>query len=145
MEKRKILLGLFISFISIYLISISVGTFVGFGAPQNAEWWNISWHYRTRLEINFTPYSAQYNNISDWPVEQRMNFTELLPSGTFDINSTRVFEYSSAGTRLYEVPSQFEPDEDFNATTNAAGTLVFMMNGTTNANANRTFTLITTL
>jgi len=139
MEKRKILLVLFISFISIYLISISTGMFVGFGTPQNAEWWNISWHYRTRLEINFTPYSAQYNNISDWPVEQRINFTELLPSGTFDMNSTRVFEYSSTGTRLYEVPNQFEPDEDFNATDNAAGTLVFMMNGTTNANANRTF------
>jgi uncharacterized membrane protein len=138
MEKKKILLVLFISFISlssIYLIGTRfTGMFIGYGTPQNAEWWNISWHYRTRLEINATEYDT-----TDWPIEQHINFTDLMPSGTFDINSTRVFEYSSTGTRLYEVPSQFEPDDNFNATNNAVGTLVFLMNGTTNANTNRTF------
>ncbi len=107
--------------------------FIGFGQPQNDEWWNVSWHYRTRLEINSTQYDRE-----DWPIEQQINFTDLLPSGTFDINSTRVFEYFS-GSVLYEIPSQFEVAENYDAASNAIGTLVFLMNGTTNANTNRTF------
>ncbi|MEM5781962.1 MAG: hypothetical protein QXD43_02060, partial [Candidatus Aenigmatarchaeota archaeon] len=137
MEKIKILLVLFISFISIlsiYFIETRIsGMFLGFGEPQNAEWWNVSWHYRIRLEINSTQYSR-----TDWPVELKLNFTDLLPEGTFDINSTRVFEYSGPNL-LYEVQSQFEIDENFNETNNAIGTLVFLLNGTTNANSNRTF------
>ncbi len=133
-----ILLVLLISFVlisSLYFLNLTrlTGMFIGFGQPQSAEWWNISWQYRFRFEIN----STQYNR-TDWPIEQQINFTDLLPSGTFDINSTRVFEYSS-GSILYEIPSQFEVDENYNATNNAIGTLVFLMNGTTNANTNRTF------
>jgi hypothetical protein len=138
MEKATIFLVLLISFSlfsAIYFLNFfnMTGMFIGYGMPQNAEWWNISWHYRTRLEIQ----STQYTRV-DWPVEQHMNFTDILPSETFDINSTRVFEYSN-GHIIREVPSQFEPDDDFNASNNAIGTLVFMLNGTTNANNNRTF------
>jgi len=136
MEKGKILLVLLISFILIFSLyfSIFTGAFIGFGSSQSNDWWNISYHYRIRLEIN----STQYNR-TDWPIEQQINFTDLLPSGTFDLNSTRVFEYSSSGVRLYEVPSQFEQNENFSVTNSAVGTLVFLMNGTTNANTNRTF------
>ena len=129
MEKAAIFLVLLISFSlisTIYLLEAFdlTGMFIGYGTPQNAEWWNISWHYRTRLEIQ----STQYERV-DWPVEQRMNFSDLLPSGNFDVNSVRVFEYSS-GHAIYEVPSQFEPDDGFDANGNAVGTLVFMLNGT---------------
>jgi hypothetical protein len=138
MEKATIFLVLLISFSlfsSMYFLNFFdlTGMFIGYGTPQNAEWWNISWHYRARLEIQ----STQYTRV-DWPVEQSMNFTDILPSETFDINSTRVFEYSS-GHIIWEVPSQFEPGDDFNASSNAVGTLVFMLNGTMNANSNRTF------
>jgi uncharacterized membrane protein len=139
MENIRILLVLLISFIlifSLYLISTRIsGMFIGFGSPAGEfKWWNVSWHYRVRLEINATDY-----NRTDWPIEQVINFTDLLPSGTFDENSTRVFEYNSTGSILYEVPSQFDKDENFNASTNALGTLVFLMNGTTQANEKRIF------
>jgi len=98
----------------------------------NGEWWDAKWHYRVKLEIN----SSTYERV-DWPIEYEINFTALLAqsgvSGTFDINSTRVFEYDSSGNLLYEVPSQFDIAEDYDASTNAHGTLVFLMNGTTSA------------
>ena len=100
MEKVTILLVLFISFIlisSLYLLNLTnirgiTGMFIGFGQPQSAEWWNVSYQYRIMLEINSTQYDR-----TDWPIEQEINFTDILPSGTFDINSIRIFEYSSSG------------------------------------------------
>jgi uncharacterized membrane protein len=139
MEKRKILLVLLISIISfssIYLIGTRIsGMFIGFGQPAGEfKWWNVSWHYRVRLEINST-----YYNRTDWPIEQVINFTDLLPSGTFDENSTRVFEYNSTGSILYEVPNQFDKDDNYNAISNARGIIVFLINGTTQSNAKRIF------
>jgi len=111
------------------------GFFVGFGQPAGEfEWWNISWHYRFKIEVNSSFYDRK-----DWPIEQFVNFTDLLPSGTFDENSIRVFEYGQNGKILYEVPSQFEKEDDFNASSNAVGTLVFLMNGTTQANSKRIY------
>ena len=125
-----------LSLLTVYLLRLSLtGFFIGFGSPQaEFKWWNISWHYRFRLDINSTFYSR-----TNWPIEYRINFTDLFPSGTFDENSIRVFEYNSSGGILYEVPSQFEKDDDFNASNNAIGTLVFLMNGTTSANSKRIF------
>ena len=139
---RKLLVYIFLSIILIsltflaYYFSFKItGRFVGFGQAQsNFKWWNISWHYRFRLEINSTKYERK-----NWPVEIRINFTDLLPSGTFDENSTRVIEYDENGDILYEIPSQFDKDDNFNPLSNAIGTLVFLMNGTTGANQKRIF------
>lgn len=102
------------------------------------QWWNSSWHYRVKLEINATSY-----NRLDWPIEKELNFTKLLEEsgnlGTFDINSTRVIEYDFQGNFLDEVKSQFDINDDFNATNNAIGTLVFLMNGSTPANQKRLY------
>ncbi|MEM5829359.1 MAG: NEW3 domain-containing protein [Candidatus Aenigmatarchaeota archaeon] len=125
-----------ISLLIIYILRTRLtGFFVGFGPPAGEfEWWNVSWRYRLRLEVN----STTYNRV-DWPIEYHINFTELLPSGTFDENSIRVIEYSPSGSILYEIPSQFEKDENFDASSNAVGTLVFLMNGTTQANSKRIY------
>ncbi|HDJ96687.1 MAG TPA: hypothetical protein ENG45_01295, partial [Candidatus Aenigmarchaeota archaeon] len=100
------------------------------------EWWDAKWHYRFKIEINSTSYDR-----TNWPIEREINFTSLLEQlnvyGTFDLNSTRVFEYGADGKLLYEVPSQFDTSNGFNATTNAYGTLVFIMNGTTPAYTKR--------
>ena len=135
MEKVVILAVLIILIASIYLLGSGItGMFIGFGQPTNAEWWNTSWHYRMRLEIN----STQYNR-TDWPIERLMNFTDFVPSGTFDENSTRVFEYLPNGSILYEVPSQFDKEDDYDASSNAMGTLAFIMNGTTSPNTQRIY------
>ncbi|MBN2202770.1 MAG: hypothetical protein JW700_01095 [Candidatus Aenigmarchaeota archaeon] len=138
MEKAAIfvVLAIFVtSAAAFYILGSGItGMFIGFGQPTDAEWWNVSWNYRARLDIN----SVQYER-ENWPVEYDVNFTDLIPSGTFDINSTRVIEYSQAGSILYEVPCQFDQAEDFDASSNAVGTLVFLMNGTSSADTNRTF------
>ena len=138
MEKIVIfavLVILIASLTSIYFLGSGItGMFIGFGQPTDAEWWNITWHYRTRLDINSTQYDR-----TDWPIEYDMNFTDLIPSGTFDTNSIRVIEYSPSGTVLYELPSQLDEGNGFDASSNAIGTLVFLMNGTSTANSNRTF------
>jgi uncharacterized membrane protein len=104
------------------------------------EWWNSTWHYRIKIEVNSTGYDRL-----DWPVEIEMNITKILEqngfSGQLDLNSTRLFEYGSDGKILYEVPSQFDPKDDFNASSNAIGTLAFIMNGTTPAYQKRTYYL----
>ncbi len=121
--------------INLFLGPSFTGLFVGFGPPQvNFTWWNISWNYRFRLEINATQYSR-----ADWPIELQVNFTDLLPSGTFDENSTRILEYNSTGGIIQEATSQFDKGELYNAASNAVGTLSFIMNGTTAANNKRIF------
>jgi len=108
--------------------------FVGFGNSTNATWYNTSWHYRIRLDINSTTVAR-----ANWTIEIRMNFTDQLPSGTLDNNSIRVVEYNSTGSVLREIASQFDHDDDYSNATNAVGDLVFIMNGTTAANTKRIF------
>jgi uncharacterized membrane protein len=139
MEKNAILLVLLISItliLSAYLINLRItGMFIGFGSPTSEfVWWNVSWHYRMKLEVNATQYDR-----ADWPIERAINFTDLLPSGTFDENSTRIFEYYTNGSIIYEVPSQFDRDDGYNAVSNALGMLVFSLNGTTPSNTKRIF------
>ena len=135
MEKINLALVLLIlAIIFLYFFKPKItGLFVAFGQPTNAKWWNTSWHYRLRIDI-YSPVDR-----TNWPVEISLNFSDLIPSGTFDENSIRVFEYSSNGEIIQEVPSQFDKDEDYNANYNAKGTLVFILNGTTLENTNRTF------
>lgn len=96
-----------------------------FSTSVNAEWWNSSWHYR--LPVNISS-SSQVTNAS---VNVTVNFTALLEqvgdtSFTFDPNSIRVVESD-------EIPN------DFINTTRDTGNVSFIINGTTQANTNRTF------
>ncbi len=93
-------------------------------------WWNSSWHYRIKFEVNHSQI-----NRTDWPVEYQMNFTYLLEnmsvSGTFDNLSARLVEYNgSDGSILHELPVQFDPDNNYDATASATGEVVFILNGT---------------
>lgn len=116
----------------IYFI-IFANAFSGFGNPTNGTWHNSSWHYRFRIEIKYE------NELKDWPIDHEINFTDIIPSGTFDDNSIRVFEYDQAGGPAFEVPYQFEQGFGYDAFSNAVGTLVFLVNGTTPENFTRVF------
>lgn len=102
------------------------------------RWWHTAWHYRIGLEINNTGYDR-----ANWSVEYDINFTYLLNNmsvyAALDENSTRVIEYNSTGSIIGEVPSQFDKADDYDESSNAVGTLVFMLNGTTAANQKRYF------
>ncbi|MCS7105909.1 MAG: hypothetical protein NZ942_01150, partial [Candidatus Aenigmarchaeota archaeon] len=138
MERRifyAFIIALPLIFLTFYFSLNLTGFFVGFGQPASEfKWWNISWRYRVRLEVNTSSYSRK-----DWPIEYRINFTDLIPSGSFDENSTRVIEYSQTGQLLGEIPSQFEKDENFDPEKNAVGTLVFFLNGSNPPNTKRIF------
>ena len=76
------------------------------------------------------------------PAEVRLNFTQLLSdagrAGTFDENSLRVEEVTSAGSLVdATVPFQFDKDAGYAAASNAAGTLVFILKGSSAATATR--------
>lgn len=112
------------------------------------EWWNATWHYRRNVTVHTDIY-----NRTDWPVELTVNFTQLLADmnvsepRTFDINSTRLLEYNATtgqaivynvslgDYRQFEVPSQFDPGEGYNNSTNANGTFTWILNGTNPAYA----------
>jgi hypothetical protein len=116
---------------------------------QQAEWWNSSWHYRMQAWV--------YNNgiaREDWPIELNVNFTDVLKSAgctepcTFDEKSVRVVEYNNASGSLTvntTIPSQFDPNFDYlangtyNNSTNAVGTVVWILNGSADGSASRTF------
>ena len=117
----------------------------------NYEWWNSSWNYRVRVEINSTVHSR-----FDQMIELMINFTELFEtldvegSLEFDNYSIRVVEYNSTGKMIpfnssktgseqYVVPSLFDPVWNYDASTNARGEVVWIMNGTTLMNQNRTY------
>lgn len=108
--------------------------------PQayNEEWWNGSWHYRVKITVN-----TSYFERDEWPVEYEINFTSLLENlnitDTFDENSTRIVEVNASGGVLHELANQLDKAGDYDADSNAAGTLIFILNGTTSNHTERWF------
>ncbi|MHA1284160.1 MAG: hypothetical protein ACTSQP_16805 [Promethearchaeota archaeon] len=109
-------------------------------AYTNYEWWNNSWEYR--IQINISANGASQNNV---PIEIMVNFTEYLKeigkeNIEFDKDSIRVIEYKSL-SKYTEIPCQFEPYNTphfiYNNISNAVGDLIWIMNGTTAADATR--------
>ncbi len=124
----------------VFIVLIIAGNHYTKSQAYGEEWWNGSWHYRVKLTVNTTEY-----NRTDWPVEYQANFTalmeELNATGIFDQNSARIIEVNDSGGILHELPSQFDAAGDFNSSTNAAGTLTFILNGTTASYTERWFYL----
>jgi len=105
------------------------------------EWWDSSWDYRVCIEVNASKYSRE-----DWPIEFPLNLTAELNasggSGTINATSLRLIEQDpSSGSAMFELPSQFDEGQGFNASMNFHGTLAFIMNGTLAANELRVFCL----
>lgn len=102
------------------------------------DWWDQSWKYRVPYEL----YSGDYNR-TNVPVELMINFTSWLDEfgvqGTFDENSTRVVEYNNRTGEVWEVPSQFDKDPNYDARSNATGIVTWIMKGTIPANTTKTY------
>lgn len=133
-DMKRLAITLVAVFIAALLVSIQQSV------PQaySEEWWNGSWHYRIKLTVN-----TSYFERVDWPVEYDVNFTALMEylnlTGGLDENSTRVVEVNSSGGVLWEIPSQFDQAPDYNQTSNADGTVIFILNGTNPAHTERWF------
>jgi hypothetical protein len=82
---------------------------------------------------------------ADKPVEVKLNLTPLLAaqggSGAINLNSLCVDEMDGSAVIDNDVPFQFDRTSDYNATSKARGTLTFLMEGPTAANATRKYRL----
>ncbi len=131
--------------VCIVLVIVALGILNISSQSYDDEWWGEKWHYRFRLDVNMSEFYSPNSKTDriNWPVEYEVNFTDILReknvTGTFDINSTRVIEYNSTGSVLWEMKSQFDPYDIYNTTSNAIGTLSFILNGTNPANTVRYF------
>src|SRR3972149_3833284 len=103
-QSREIMILLSVSAVLI-LLGITFA-FSGYSEPTEGEWFNTTWNYRIKVEINTTS-----TNATDWPIEIPINFSDMIgQTRSFDNNSLRVYEYNSTGKILREVPSQFDPE-----------------------------------
>lgn len=102
-----------------------------------AGWWNPNWEYRAKIEVSTNGF-GRGETYADVPV----NFTTLLNdmgrSANIDPNTVRVVEVDAGGHFLDdEVPSQFDPDPDYDGSSKATGTLVIKLTGTTPEDTSR--------
>lgn len=91
------------------------------------------------VEIN----TQGYTDI-DKPAEIALNFSNYFSTykimQSFDDNSIKLVETDKAGTLMDSaVVFQFDKDPNYNQQTNASGTLIFLLKGTTEPNTTRYF------
>jgi hypothetical protein len=120
------------------LTSATLTIAAGSGGVVPAGWFNTQWHDRVPISVN-----VGSTTRTDKPVDYNINFTQALTalgkSGTLNLASIRVVETTADGSTVIDpnVPFQFDQASNFDPTTNAAGDLVFLMTGTTQANTTR--------
>ena len=118
------------------LVSLSVRLA---SAQIGGPWWNSQWHYRLPVAAGANGFTRT-NKVVNFPV----NFTTVLAglgvSGTFNDQSVRVIEVDGSGNVIdTSTVYQFDRDTSYNPITNANGTVVVMMSGTTNPASTRNF------
>lgn len=116
------------------LLSLPGGELRGQGS-----WWNASWRFRVPVTVDAGSYERY-----DKPAEVQVNFTGLLASAgessPFDENSLRVVEVDGGGSVVDPgVDFQFDKAPGYDAASNAAGTLVLLLNGVTPSGSSRLF------
>ncbi|MDJ0751995.1 MAG: hypothetical protein QNJ45_00640 [Ardenticatenaceae bacterium] len=110
-------------------------------APSTSNWWDNNLNYRAQVVVTNDSYTR-----TNRPVEIAVNFTTLLnnagETAAFDPQTIRVIEVDGTRSLLdSDVHFQFDQAADYNASTNASGTLVFILDGTTSPTTTRTFDL----
>lgn len=98
-----------------------------------------NWKYRLPIEVDTGEYERYHK-----PVETHINFTEHLNrlgvDEAFDKKSIRIVEVDSSDNVLDDsVVYQFDEVPDYDAASNASGTLIFVLDGTTPVDTRRKF------
>jgi hypothetical protein len=131
---------LFLLLVSLIGFSLPLSNTSAASGCDTLAWWDTNWSYRLPITV-----AAQGYARTDQPAELSINFTEVLGTlaatdSEFDADSLRVVEVDSSGSVINEsIVFQFDKDSDYDAATNASGTLVFLLDGSTPADATRTF------
>lgn len=131
-----------IFFAAILMVIVLFAAILSIQTPDSvaadAPWWDTLWGYRVTVTID----AAGYDRV-DKAAEVDVNFTDLLvglgDSGKFDPDSIRVVEMVGGNVVDDLVPYQFDRASNYNASNNAAGTLVILLTGNTAAAAARQY------
>lgn len=121
-----------------YILKIIFGIFILILLTDSAfSWSDTSRHFRLPVTVSMTGFERY-----DKPVDVSINFTQILnglgQSDILDENSIKVVEVDNIGAVLNgSVPFQFDKDWNYDAKTRASGTIIFIMDGITQANKNR--------
>jgi len=101
-----------------------------------SQWKDADYKYRTGIRVDAAGYIRKNK-----PVEIEINYSMLLRQiGKNDsIDPQQSLLYEQQDKELTIVPFQFDLDEDFHPSTDAKGTLTFILNGTTQPNQVRHF------
>ena len=107
--------------------------------PTFDPWFDADIHFRLPISVAANGYAR-----SEKPVEVALNFTTLLTAlgsnGAFAEDSLRVVEVDNNGLVIdTAVPFQFDTAANFDPSTNAAGTLIFMLTGNSANSAARIY------
>jgi hypothetical protein len=110
-------------------------------AADEVAWADPTRRYRVPLTVATNGFERR-----DKPTEIDLNFTALLndlgQNGSFSLDSLRVVEMGGNGVIINDaVPFQFDRTAEFNAGSNATGTLIILMEGLTPAGEQRHFQL----
>lgn len=107
-------------------------------AVAEPPWLDAKWSFRVDVTIQ----AAGYERI-DKVAEFDVNFTEILAqaseNGRFEPDSLWVVEIEQGQVINNKVPFQFDRANNFNANTNATGTLMILLTGLTPADASRKY------
>ncbi len=114
---------------SVQLVSAQIG----------GPWWNSQWHYRLPVAAGANGFTRT-NKVVNFSV----NFTTVLgtlgSSGPFNDQSVRVIEVDGSGNAIDTLTKyQFDRDPAYDPLTNASGTVVVLMSGTTNPASTRNY------
>lgn len=126
----------FAGFSLLCLLLVFLGT--GFRTASAEDWWSNLHNHRVALEIK-----AGATALVDKIVTVPIDLTSLLIQAgagptALDVRSLRMLELSSSGAVINAaVPFQFDPAPDFDATSNAVGEFVLLVEGSTPANGRR--------
>ena len=107
--------------------------------PLLDDWWDTQWDYRTSVDVSADAVERS-NALARVEVDFTATLSSLGVSGTFDTSSLRVVEVDDSGASIdASVAFQFDQTADFDATTNASGTLWILVAGQTAAGQTRSF------
>jgi hypothetical protein len=103
-----------------------------------SDWWSTQHDYRVSFTVG-----ANGHTRTDKPVELAVDFTALLAgrglTGAFDPDSLRVVEVSNGAIIDVNVPFQFDTAPAYDPVSQAAGSLILLLTGNTDASNSRTY------
>jgi regulation of enolase protein 1 (concanavalin A-like superfamily) len=122
------------------VLSAEATAYVTTTIDDAAPWWDDSLDFRAPLVVGPDAVAR-----TDKVVGQQLNFSSLMASAGaggpgFDPDSIRVVEVDATGVVMNDsVPYQFDPAANYNPDTNATGTLLWQLEGSTSPGQSRAY------